>query len=330
MKKSLLIFISLLLLTLLLAACGKGETKPEPTSNSDKDSNVSQNESASNGNTTETRSYKHFYGETKIPAKPEKVVTLQYVSQMLSVGLKPIGASNYLLETTDEEFQGIEDVGSSDNVNFEKILSLQPDLIIAGDVEQDVYDKLSKIAPTVVVPWMDYDVFGHVQVIGDILNRQEEATAWKAEFDKKNKAAKDQIIGKIGEGKTFAIYRVDPKEFYIYGVRNMGFTLYKALGLTPPPLVQKEIDKDPNLWAIPISLELLPDYDADYVFVTLFEGEETSDRFDEIKQSSLWKNLSAVKNNHVYQIDMNTWLGYTPHDIDVQLQEALKLLTQNP
>nr|WP_269462731.1 ABC transporter substrate-binding protein [Paenibacillus baekrokdamisoli] len=77
-----------------------------------------------------------------------------------------------------------------------------------------------------------------------------------------------------------------------------------------------------------MSLEVLPNYDADYVFVTLLEGKETSNRFDDIKKISIWKNLTAVKNNHVYAINMDTWLGYTPHDIDVQLKEAVQLLTQ--
>ncbi|MFP3632805.1 hypothetical protein SB776_40055, partial [Burkholderia sp. SIMBA_045] len=81
-------------------------------------------------------------------------------------------------------------------------------------------------------PWMDYDMFGHVKVMGEILNRQQEAAAWQTAFDSKLKAAKEQILGKIGEGKTVAIYRIDPKQFYVYGARNMGFTFYKALGLT--------------------------------------------------------------------------------------------------
>ncbi|WP_083682100.1 ABC transporter substrate-binding protein [Paenibacillus sp. FSL A5-0031] len=329
MKKNVFICMSMLLFVLALAACGKAETNPQATSNLEQNDAVSQNEKASNESTTETRVYKHFFGETKIPVNPEKVVTLQYASHMLKVGLKPIGASSHLLETTDADFKGIEDVGSADQINYEKIVSLQPDLIIAGDIEKDVYDKLTKIAPTVVVPWMDYDVFGHVEVIGDILNRKQEAAAWKTDFDEKMKTAKDEIIGKIGEGKTFAIYRVDPKQFYVYGVRNMGFTLYKALGLTPPALVQKEIEKDPNLWAVPISLEVLPDYDADYVFLTLLEGEDTTKRLDEIKRSSLWKNLTAVKDKHIYDISMDTWLGYTPHDIEVQIKEAVQLLTQD-
>ncbi|WP_028560162.1 ABC transporter substrate-binding protein [Paenibacillus pinihumi] len=112
--------------------------------------------------------------------------------------------------------------------------------------------------------------------------------------------------------------------------RFPGFTLYKALELPQPARIQEEVKKDPNLWAVPISLEVLPDYDADYVFVTLLNEDGTGERYDEIKASSIWKDLTAVKNNHVFEINMDTWLGYTPHDIEKQLKEAVDILTEAP
>lgn len=330
MRKNVLIYLGILLLSFSLAACGSAGTNTSSPPPGNKETTAPTTDQASPESKTAIRTYKHAFGETQIPMKPEKVVTLQYTSQMLSVGLKPIGSASHLLEGTGPEFQGIEDVGSLEAINYEKILSLAPDLIITSDIDQNTYDKLSKIAPTVDIPWMDNDVFGHVKVMGEILNRQQEATAWQEKFDADIKAARAQVMGKVGEGKTVAIYRVDPKEFYVYGSRNIGFTLYKALGLTPPPLIQKELEKDPNFWAVPISLEVLPDYAADYVFVTLLPGEESKSRFNEIKASAMWKNLPAVKNNHVYEINMDTWLGYTPHDIEQQMKEAIKLLTQTP
>ncbi|MFF2482839.1 ABC transporter substrate-binding protein [Paenibacillus sp. NPDC058071] len=319
MKKRFILGISFTLIALLLTSCSAA-------SNGNKKTLPANNEQQSSKK--ETRLYKHAMGETEIPVKPERVITLQYASQMISVGLKPIGAVDYLLDNQFPDFNGIESIGSREAINYEKMLAMEPDLIIAGDLEQDVYDKLSKIAPTVVVPWMAHDLFGHVEIMGDILNRQEEAKSWKAEFDKKIAAAREKIIGAIGEDKTVAIYRVDPKEFSVYGVRNIGFTLYKALGLHPPASVQKELDKNPDLWGIQISLEVLPQYDADYVFVTTLGTEETEQEFNRIKNSSLWKNLSSVKNNRVYSIDMDTWLGYTPHNVEVQLDEATKLLQE--
>ncbi|USG66193.1 ABC transporter substrate-binding protein [Brevibacillus ruminantium] len=305
-----------LLLVLAMVGCGNG--------------NANQKTSeavGANAHPSGVRAYKHSMGETLIPVKPEKVVTLQYVSQMLSVGVKPIGAPEFLLENMGEVAKGIESVGDIDKFNYEKILSLEPDLIIAGDVEKDTYEKLSGIAPTVVIPWMDYDMPEHVKVIGDILNRQAEAEAWQKSFEAKVQAAKEKIQGTLTDGQKVAIYNIRPKEFYVYGVRNFGFTLYKSLGLTPPDPVRKEIEKDPNFWATPITLEMLPEYAADYIFITTFQDGDSKRHYDEIKKSALWKALPAVKNNHVFEIDFDRWFGYTPHDVEFQVDDAVKWIT---
>jgi len=322
LKKNFFVVCSLILIVLMLAACN---TSNKDSQESPKSSSNSQEQ---NGAEKQTRLYKHAMGESEIPVKPERVITLQYASQMISVGLKPIGAVDYLLDDNFSDFEGIESIGSREAFNYEKILDLQPDLIIAGDLDQETYDKLSQITPTVVVPWMEHDLYGHVEIIGDILNRQVEAKAWKDGFDKKVAAAREKIVGSIGEDKTFAIYRIDPGEFSVYGVRNIGFVLYKALGLKPPAIVQEEIEKDEDLWGLIISLEELPKYDADYVFITTLGTKETDQEYKEIQEMGLWKNLSSVKNKRMYPIDMDIWLGYTPHNVEVQLEEAVKLLEQ--
>ncbi|MET3291637.1 UNVERIFIED_CONTAM: iron complex transport system substrate-binding protein [Brevibacillus sp. OAP136] len=322
MRKSMLACLCMLLLAFSLAGCGNSGGAGTGT-----DSAASGSaETSKPADAAASRTYKHSMGETQIPAHPEKVVTLQYVSQMMAVGIKPIGAPGYLLEDMGDKVKGIENIGNSEKVNYEKIIALQPDLIIAGDADQDMYDKLSKIAPTVAIPWMDYDMPGHVKVIGDILNRQKEAEAWQKGFDEKVKATEEQIKSLVPAGKTVAIYNVRPKELYVYGVRNFGYTIYKALNLTPPAAVQKEIDKDPNFWATSISLEKLPEFAADYVFVSTFQDDDSKKHLEDIQKSALWKNLPAVKENHVYVLNFDRWFGYTPDDVEYQLQDMVNML----
>ncbi|WP_163856125.1 ABC transporter substrate-binding protein [Paenibacillus elgii] len=320
MKKSKISYIAVFLLILVvIAGCGSNSSDPKQAASAD----------SSGAKTASERVYKHAMGEAKIPVKPEKVVTLQYVSQLLSIGVKPLGGPSNLLKDLAEKSGGIENIGEAGRYNYEKILELQPELIIAGDVDQETYDKLSKIAPTVVVPWNEYDVFGHVKVMGDIMNRQSEAEAWSTAFRAKFQAVREQIQSVIEPGKTAAIYNIRPKEIYVYGVRNFGFTIYKALELTPPAPVKKEIEKDPNFWAVPVSLELLPEYASDYLFVSVFGDDDSKKRLDEISKTALWANLPAVKNNRVYMLNLDTWFGYTPHDIEKQLQEIVTMLKKS-
>ena len=71
-------------------------------------------------------------------------------------------------------------------------MELEPDLIITGD--QEAAEKYSKIAPTVVYDTSNYETI-HEEIIamGDILNKQEEAKKWLANFDQRVATAKDKI-----------------------------------------------------------------------------------------------------------------------------------------
>ncbi|NQX68241.1 ABC transporter substrate-binding protein [Paenibacillus alba] len=57
-----------------------------------------------------------------------------------------------------------------------------------------------------------------------------------------------------------------------------------------------------------LSLEKLPDLDADYIFV-LVQGKESKTLMAEYENSTLWKNLPAVKNGHVFEMPSNYWMA---------------------
>lgn len=302
---------------LLLTACGQ-TASPNPSA------------PAQESKSGETRVLKHAKGESTIPVKAQRVVALQYLGPMLSIGVKPIGALKGHMEGPDMEplVSGIEVVGDYDAYNLEKILELQPDMILTGtEVEQQVYEKLTKIAPVVAIAFDQYDVYGHVQKVAEALGREEEGKAWEQKYKAKVEEARKLVHAKVGKDETVAALNVRAKTIKMYGARNMGHVLYNDLQLTPPPLIKSEIDKDPLFWSKDVSMELLPEYAADHIFLMLFPGEDAAQYLKEIEQSSLWKNLPAVKNNHVYVVDVDRWLGYDPILIEKQLDEAVQDLT---
>jgi iron complex transport system substrate-binding protein len=92
-------------------------------------------------------------GETCVPAHPQRVVALvsNAVVNLLSLGVQPIGAVSNVPSFVLDQLKDVEILGYSEQVNLEKILLLKPDLILAQKWNAEaVYDKLSKIAPTVV------------------------------------------------------------------------------------------------------------------------------------------------------------------------------------
>jgi len=119
---------------------------------------------------------KHLFGETKIAAPPKRVVSAGFTEQddLLAVGVVPIAITNWW---GDQPFgvwpwalpklgDAKPDVLSlADGIDVDKISALKPDLIVAANagLDQDTYNKLSQIAPTIAQsgqeaffePWKD-------------------------------------------------------------------------------------------------------------------------------------------------------------------------------
>ncbi|UZM99732.1 ABC transporter substrate-binding protein [Lysinibacillus sp. MHQ-1] len=92
-------------------------------------------------------------GEIVIPTNPQRIVAEEYIASLLVLDVKPVGAPGLALENyyLKEALKSVEDIGVYGKPSSERILGLKPDLIITGNGEN--YDALSKIAPTVVIPY---------------------------------------------------------------------------------------------------------------------------------------------------------------------------------
>jgi iron complex transport system substrate-binding protein len=104
----------------------------------------------------------HVFGETTIPEPPKRVVSAGFTEQddLLALGVVPIAVTNWF---GDQPFAvwpwAREKLGNAkpvvlnlDNgIQVQQIAGLKPDLIVATDagVDEDTYQKLSAIAPTI-------------------------------------------------------------------------------------------------------------------------------------------------------------------------------------
>lgn len=145
-----------LLMALVLAGCGVDEQ----AANEQNTPRQSAAEGAAFPVTIE-----HKYGTTTIGAEPAKVVTLGLSDQdaVLALGVKPIGAVDWFKERPYGVWPWTKDlwgtdtpeiVGERDNFTREKILNLEPDVILAlySGMTEAQYTELSKIAPVVGQP----------------------------------------------------------------------------------------------------------------------------------------------------------------------------------
>ncbi|PEG41466.1 iron ABC transporter substrate-binding protein [Mycolicibacterium agri] len=113
---------------------------------------------------------KHAFGETKVPGPPQRVVSAGLTGQddLLAVGIVPIAVTNWF---GDQPFgvwpwaqpklgqaqPEVLDLGGG--IQIDRIAALKPDLIVATNagVDQETYDKLTEIAPT--IPQSGQDAF---------------------------------------------------------------------------------------------------------------------------------------------------------------------------
>jgi iron complex transport system substrate-binding protein len=325
--------IILLCFTLILSACqansnpsagGKGtgqNPSPVVASQATPESTASAATQSSPSDAPLTRVYEHLNGKTEIPTHPKRIVSSFHVGQLLALGVKPLGSTTYILQNPALDVTGIEDLGVP--MNLEKIIALEPDLIILTEAFRDGvsggYEAFSKVAPTIVVVQND-DPVKDIALFGDILGKQEEASKWLTEFETKIATAKAKVKAVIGDEETFTILNVRQKNFYIYPDANMGGSiLYKYLGLKPQGKVNSDVING-ETWEV--SAEAIPEFIGDHLFLVVNAGAEEALKSNE----KIWSNTNAVKNNKIYPLDFNFFLPSDPIAVTKQLDILVDLL----
>ncbi|MBU8684102.1 iron-hydroxamate ABC transporter substrate-binding protein [Bacillus haynesii] len=313
MKKNLLIIGLVMLLCIVVSACGSGNS-----SNGNKEKAAEET----------TRTYQSTRGNVDIPTHPKRIVTDFYAGELFTVGANVVGSGSWSFSNPflKDRMKDVTDLG--DPINVEKVMKLKPDLIVVMNDEN--YDKLSKIAPTVVIPYNTAkNVQETVKMFGDIAGAKEEAEQFLADFEQKSKAARKKIAQVVDKNATFGIYENTEKgQFWVFndnGGRG-GQAVYNALGLKAPEKIQKDIFKKGEIKEL--SLEVVPEYAADYMFVTDYNPNGDSKTLNKLKQSSIWKNLDAVKNNRVFINDFDTFYPYDPISVSKQVDLITEMLVK--
>ncbi|MCK8485915.1 ABC transporter substrate-binding protein [Paenibacillus sp. MBLB2552] len=310
-KHRFLTMAMVLLLTVILAACGQN------SGNSANDTAASNNGAAGNtqsGNGTNdsaegqaaTKSYKDFTGqEVEIPTNPERIVSVTHLGDLLAVGVKPIGAGSLALENSvllSKELEGVENVG---DISVEKVLALQPDLIMVPTyTPADIVEQLKKIAPVVTLAtagWEGIDPLEEVKTVGEMLGREQQAEEFITRYKQKAEEAKAKLSEVIGPNETVGTYSIWAKNFWVWPkTRDAGYNLYEMFGLKPQEKIEKEVF--PTTGA-DISLEVVPEYAADHMFLTVYEPDGGKERAEEVMNGPVWKSIPAVQKNHVYLLN---------------------------
>ena len=301
MKKAIIPFI--LFCLLLATACGNGSNNSGSPVSKD-----AQPESSGSS----TIAYQSEDGPVEVPAHPERVVVLSsFAGNVMALDVNLVGVDSWSKMNPRFE-EKLKDVQEVSDENLEKIIELQPDLIIGLSTIKNV-DKLKQIAPTVTFTYGKVDYLTQHVEIGKLLNKEKEARDWVDDFKKRAQQAGEEIQAKIGKDATVSVLEKFDKQLYVFG-DNWGRgteILYQAMHLNMPDKVKEMALKD-GYYAV--SLEVLPEFAGDYVILS-----KNSDADNSYQNTDTYKNIPAVTNNRLFEVNAKEFYFNDPLTLDFQL-----------
>ncbi|WP_412676505.1 ABC transporter substrate-binding protein [Aneurinibacillus migulanus] len=246
--------------------------------------------------------------EIKVPVEPKRIFAPNLEDSLIKLGVKPVAQwsnGNRGHDYLQEELKDVPKIDLSGGLpSPEVLMTYNPDLIIlhtATFAQNGTYESYSKIAPTYVFNNASGNIEKSLTILGELLGKSNEADNALQAYQQKVNNVKEKLDKAVG-GKKVAIIRFAAKGVSLMGGKYLcGYVVHENLGLGISRLVEKKNSAN-------VSLEILPQIDADYIFVINAYGQGTG-HMKEMMKNPIWKNIPAVKQGQVYEVDNKYWLG---------------------
>lgn len=276
-----------------------------------------------------TRVVDTYFGPVEIPSDPQSIVALDEYSALglMSVGGRPahvIGSYQSVIGRQVLEDAGIDVVDGSTELsfNFEQISAWEPDLIVLTQdvMTDDLYETLSDIAPTVmlpyVAPWRE-----SIVNYGNVLDEPARADALIAALEARLAEVAELTpapLDSSATAPTLSIVANTMGMLFVLAPEAPIATVLAELGWTQPT-AQLEAEANPMFeMAILLSPEQLGDHDADVVVV--LGGSYFYDA-EAVTSLPTFQTLPAAQDGRVYEADGDMWFGTYPFAIYWALED---------
>ncbi|MEV7771032.1 ABC transporter substrate-binding protein [Kitasatospora sp. NPDC086791] len=268
----------------------------------------------------------------EVPAEPKRIVTLtqEDLDAVLALGVKPAGITNgqglneppaYL----KDRVQGVPVVGNLLQPVMDKVIAAKPDLILAGDLQDEqVLKQLREITPATLVTMAPTDDWKLAfRGIGNAVNKLDQANKVIGDYEAKAAKAGGELTG--NKGVAVSIVRWNPTGPSWMEKKQFAGGVALDMGLTRPAAQ----DKDGNAHSPALSLEKLSEIDGDWLFLSTLTDDGRS-ALKDVQSKPAYQELNAVKNNHVVTVDGSVWSTRGgPLAADVVIGDLAKALGGN-
>ena len=267
-------------------------------------------ESNKTSQTFKEKTIVHDFGTTELKKAPKRIVILDnlYGEILDPLDITPVGATTG--QADSQEFSTlfkkqykdakVVSVGWQGNPDLDKIAELKPDLILMTGEQEDLYDKLSEIAPTVgyqINTDENWDYHETSLKVAEIFDKRDEMKKDLDRLDAREAVFAENVKAKFGNQKLMYLRVTDNDiRYYAYGHFGYLYDTYhfnRAETFNPDDMLQV-IDPDK-----------LKDINPDLLIVQA-DSQELLD--NKLKNSPVWTSLKAVQNNKVIYADYSTYM----------------------
>ena len=260
------------------------------------------------------------FGEVTVDQQPERVVALGWgdAETALALGVQPVGASDWLAFGDDADgvgpwAQGLYDrspeiIGTLDP-SYEAIAALEPDLILdtKGSGDQERYDRLSSIAPTVGIPEGGQSYLtsfeDQMELVSTALGREDEGDRLVEQSEQAVEDVADAHPEWDDLTVTAATRTSEGWGAYVEGSERV--QLLEELGFEQNPSIAA-LEPDASGFSVSVSSEQLDTLDADVIVAFPIFIDTT-----EITDDPQWQAIPAVAAGHDVVIDGDVANAYS-------------------
>jgi iron complex transport system substrate-binding protein len=274
-----------------------------------------------------THTVEHAMGKTQVPKNPQRIVTLGNFTteSLLAIDLHPIGTLTPQSSYLKKRLQDTKSIGYP-RPDLERVLALQPDLILGTTYLEEIYAQASQIAPTVLFEFQTSanwkEIFASV---GKAVRRSEKVNAVM-------KAYRDRLATfqeKMGDPNNLevSVVRIYPDRLELYQQNTFPGTILADAGLSRPPSQRGE------RFSKSISKEQLQLADGDVIFVWTNENNFQNEReaqmaIEQLQDDRLWSKLEAVQQDQIYAVNGNYWIGSGPIAANLVVDDLFRYLVE--
>lgn len=293
MNKGWLCAGSLVACAMALTACGSEADSGEQTS-----------ATVSEGNPNGEQTISYLGEEYVLPEQIDRIVVtgaMEVMEDALVLDVEPVGAMT-IGGAFPEMFAPItsntEAIGEKTEPDLEKILSLDPDVILASTkFPPETVEELEKIAPTVKVSHIATDWEDNLRFLAELSDEEDAAEEAIRLYHDELESAKADIADNL-EDKTILALRVRNDNLYIYPESIfLNPVLYEDFGIAAPEVTQAASAQEL------ISTEQLAEINPDYLFIQDAAEENSgteTEMVERLKADPTLQNVPALSEEQTY------------------------------